>query len=59
MINAFVINLAKNPAKLDSFTRRFNQHFTDKTKIKLNRFDAVNGMEITHDQLLKMGYAAP
>lgn len=56
MINAFVINLAKNPAKLDSFTRRFNQHFTDKTKIKLNRFDAVNGMEITHDQLLKMGY---
>lgn len=56
MINAFVINLAKNRTKLDSFTRRFSEKFQDKTKIHLQRFDAINGLEITHDQLIKMGF---
>jgi hypothetical protein len=56
MINAFVINLAKNRAKLDSFVRRFNNHFTNKTKIHLQRFDAVDGLEITHTDLIKMSY---
>jgi len=56
MIHAFVISLAKNSAKLESFTRRFNAQFPDKTKITLHHFDAVNGMEIDHEQLLQMGY---
>lgn len=56
MINAFVINLAKNRAKLDSFVKRFNAQFPDKSKISLRHFVAVNGMDIDHSELLKMGY---
>jgi GR25 family glycosyltransferase involved in LPS biosynthesis len=56
MINAFVINLSKNRSKLDSFVRRFNEHFKDKNKIQLQRFDAVDGSKITHSKLLEMGY---
>ena len=56
MIHAFVINLTRNPAKLSSFIKRFNDQFPDKSKITLNRFEAVDGMNINHDQLLKMGY---
>jgi GR25 family glycosyltransferase involved in LPS biosynthesis len=56
MINAFVINLAKNRSKLDSFARRFNEFFKDRTKIQLQRFDAINGLEISHKQLIEMGY---
>ena len=56
MIHAFVINLAKNRLKLNSFTQRFNEKFPEKSKIELHRFDAVNGMEISHKRLLELGY---
>lgn len=56
MIKAFVINLAKNDLKYNSFSERFYQKFPDSSKIQLIRFDAIDGMQIDHKHLLELGY---
>jgi GR25 family glycosyltransferase involved in LPS biosynthesis len=57
MIHAFVINLEKNSSKYETFLKNFSSlPESERSQIQLNRFNAVNGMEIVHNDLIKMGF---